>query len=80
MLVVYFTVITDNLQSTNHLADCEETEHLCKDDSVGCPLLAIGISDLAQGLSGGGRNGARDRLWVSDHICKWLEIRLEAGD
>lgn len=34
VLVVYFTVITNNLQSSDHLAHCEESEYLCEDDSV----------------------------------------------
>lgn len=71
---MYLTMITDNLQSTDHLADCEETEYLCKNDRVGRPLLAVGISDLAKGLTSSGGNGARNRLGVSNHIRQWLEV------
>lgn len=68
-------MITDDLQSTDHLTHSKETEDLCKNHGVGSPLLAVAASYLAENLgSGASRNGARNGFRVADYIGKWLGI------
>lgn len=74
VLMVYLTVIADNLQSTDHLTHGEEPKNLCENDSICRPLLAVGASDLTEGLTRGSGNAASQRARVSDRICERLEV------
>jgi len=48
MLVVWFAVISDNLQSSKHLAHGEEAQDFSKDDADGGHLSGVDVSDAAQ--------------------------------
>lgn len=80
LLVVCPTVITNNLQPTDHLTNSEESKDLCENDGVCRPLRAAGTADLAECLTRGGWNSTSDSLGVSDSVRNRLEVGLERCD
>lgn len=78
VLVLYLTMVTNNLQSADHLSYSKETKNLGENNGVGGPLRSVGVSNLAESLAGGGRDSvgesARYGARVADQVCNRLEI------
>lgn len=53
VLVVYVSVVANNLQPANHLAYGEESQNLCKNNCICGPLLTAAATDLVKDLGPG---------------------------
>jgi hypothetical protein len=75
-------VVSDNLHSTQHGPDSEETQDFSSDDAGGCYLLSIDVANAAQkGLrccaSGHMARGLHECGGVSGCVEDWLEVCLK---
>jgi hypothetical protein len=75
MVCTSIASVANNLHSTNHLTNSEETQNLANDNSTGSELCAVEITN------GGDDVGlAEEEGWVREALDEALEVGLEGGD
>ena len=76
MLVVYLSVVSHNLQSSEHRAKCEKAKSLCAYYTKSDHLLSVHVSDAVEHSFGCGCNGRHARH-DSSRIAEGVEDGLE---
>lgn len=68
--------VSNDLESSKDLSDCEESNNLSSNNADSRELLAVHVSDLADGLE---RVRWASCAWVSDGVEKVLAVGLESS-
>jgi len=79
VLVVWFAVISDHLESSDHLTHSEKSQNLSKDDPGRSQLLGVDVADGTEerfrvDRASHGAHGRTDGSWVPEHVDQRLEV------
>ena len=73
LMVLYFSSVANKLESANHFANCEKTQHLTRDYACRYQLLPVDVSDPTENALQGYRvcgilSYAEESCWVPNDV------------